>query len=45
MVYDFPVKKSGSKIKNRIKGFNQNEFWNYKVKVKSKKRKKVFLTE
>ncbi len=45
MVYDFPVKKSGSKIKNRIKGFNQNEFWNYKVKVKSQKRKKVFLTE
>ena len=45
MVYDFPVKKKGSKIKNRKEGFNQNEFWNYKVKVKSEKRKKVFLTE
>jgi len=45
MVYDFPISKSGSKLKNRQKGFNQNEFWNYKVEVKSIKRKKVFLSE
>ena len=45
MVYDFPISKSGSKLKNRKKGFNQNEFWNYKVEVKSIKRKKVFLSE
>jgi len=45
MVYDFPIAESGSKLKNRKKGFNQNEFWNFKVKVKSNKRKKIFLTE
>ena len=45
MVYDFPISESGSKLKNRQKGFNQNEFWNFKVKVKSNKRKNVFLTE
>ena len=45
MVYDFPIKKSGSKIVNRKKGFNENDFWKYKVKVKSENRKKVFLTE
>tara|TARA_B100000586_G_C20093675_1_gene421322 strand:+ start:99 stop:881 length:783 start_codon:yes stop_codon:yes gene_type:complete len=45
VVYDFPIKKSGSKISNRKKGFNENDFWKYKVKVKSEKRKKVFLTE
>ena len=47
MVYDFPItkSKSGSIIKNRKAGFNENQFWNNEVKVKSLKRKKVFLTE
>jgi len=45
MVYDFPVKKKGSKIKNRKEGLKQNEFWKHKVKIKTEKRKKVFLTE
>ena len=45
MVYDFPIKKQGSKTINRKKGFNQNDFWNFKVKVKSEKRRKIFLTE
>lgn len=45
MVYDFPIKKSGSIIKNREKGFNANDYWKHKVSVKSKKRKKIFLTE
>ena len=45
MVYDFPIKKSGSMTKNRKKGFNENDFWKEKVSVKSNKRKKVFLTE
>lgn len=45
MVYDFPIIKSGSKLKNRKEGFNQNHFWNDEVKVKSSKRKNVFLSE
>ena len=45
MVYDFPIKKSGSLIKNRKKGFNANDFWKHRVLVKSNKRKKVFLSE
>jgi hypothetical protein len=45
MVYDFSIKKQGSKTINRKKGFNQNDFWNFKVKVKSEKRRKIFLTE
>jgi len=45
MVYDFPIKKSGSITKNRKKGFNVNDYWVHKVSVKSKKRKKIFLTE
>ena len=45
MVYDFPIKKSGSKVENRKKGFNGNIFWNQKVKIKSQKRRKIFLTE
>ncbi len=45
MVYDFPIQKSGSKAENRKKGFNENNFWKQQVKVKSLKRKKVFLTE
>ena len=45
MVYDFPIKKSGSVAKNRKKGFNQNDFWTNQVMVKSNKRRKVFLTE
>ena len=42
MVYDFPIKKSGSIIKNRKKGFNANDFWKHRVSVKSNKRKKYF---
>ncbi len=45
MVYDFPIKKSGSKTENRKKGFNKNNFWKQKVAIKSGKRKKIFLTE
>lgn len=45
MVYDFPIKKSGSITKNRKKGFNSNDFWTHKVSVKSERRKKIFLTE
>jgi len=45
MVYDFPIKKSGSVTQNRKKGFNQNDFWTNQVLVKSNKRRKVFLTE
>ena len=45
MVYDFPIKKKGSKVENRKKGFNGNVFWKQKVKIKSRKRKNVFLTE
>jgi hypothetical protein len=45
MVYDFPIKKTGSKFENRKKGFNANNFWNQEVKVKSLRRKKTFLTE
>jgi len=45
MVYDFPIKKSGSITKNRKKGFNANDFWMQRVSVKSNKRKKVFLSE
>ena len=45
MVYDFPIKKSGSRTENRKKGFNKNDFWKQKVIVKSNKRKKIFLTE
>ena len=45
MVYDFLIKKSGSITKNRKTGFNQNDFWNSKVSVKSDIRRKVFLTE
>ena len=45
MVYDFPIKKSGSIIKNRKKGFNNNDYWVNKVSVKSNRRKNFFLTE
>lgn len=45
MVYDFPIKKSGSKAENRKKGFNGNIFWKQKVKIKSGTRKNIFLTE
>ena len=44
-VYDFKIKNSGAKTSNRKKGFNKNEFWNDSVKVKSKKRQKIFLTQ
>ena len=45
MVYDFPIIKSGSKIKNRKAGYNENQFWKNGVKIKSLQRKKIFLTE
>lgn len=45
VVYDFPIKKSGSVLKNRKAGFNDNLFWNSKVEVKSSKRKKIFFSE
>lgn len=45
MVYDFPIKNSGSKAENRKKGFNQNNFWLNHVGSKSKIRKNIFLTE
>lgn len=45
MVYDFPIIKPSSVRKNRKAGFNENQFWNNEVKVKSLKRKKIFLTE
>ena len=45
MVYDFPIKKSGSKAENRKKGFNKNNFWKQDVMIRSLKRKKIFLTE
>ena len=45
MVYDFPISKPGSEIKNRKAGYNENQFWKNEVKVKSLQRKKVFLTE
>mgnify|MGYP000900603481 CR=1 FL=1 len=45
MVYDFPIKKSGSIVKNRKAGFNQNQFWKQEVNIESLKRKKIFLNE
>ena len=44
-VYDFKIKNSGAKLNNRKKGFNLNDFWKSKVKTKSLKRKKIFLSE
>ena len=44
-VYDFKIKNPGTKFLNRKKGFNSNIFWNHEVKIKSKKRQKIFLTE
>ncbi len=44
-VYDFKIKNSGEKLKNRKKGFNMNIFWKNKINIKSLKRKKIFLTE
>ena len=38
IVYDFPSKSIGSKLKNRKKGNNLNDFWNSKVLIKSSKR-------
>ena len=45
MVYDFPIKNTGSSAKNRKKGFNGNIFWKQKVKIQSRKRRNTFLTE
>ena len=42
MVYDFPIKKSGSKAENRKKGFNKNNFWKQDVMIRSLKRKRYF---
>ena len=44
-VYDFKIKLPGTTVKSRKKGFNLNQFWNKKVKVKSLNRKKIFLSE
>jgi hypothetical protein len=44
-VYDFKTKKPGTYIKNRKNGFNLNDFWKDKVRVKSSSRKKIFLSE
>tara|TARA_Y100001970_G_C14243061_1_gene866117 strand:+ start:92 stop:883 length:792 start_codon:yes stop_codon:yes gene_type:complete len=44
-VYDFPTKSKGSKLKNRKKGNNQNEFWKSKVSVISPSRKNKFFSE
>ena len=41
MVYDFPIIKSGSKIKNRKAGYNENQFWKME-KIKSLQRKNIF---
>ena len=45
MVYDFPIKNSGSMIKNRKKGFNANNYWMNDVAIMSSKRRNTFLTE
>ena len=44
-VYDFKIKNSGAKLKNRVKGFNLNNFWKDQVKTKSLRRKKIFLSK
>jgi hypothetical protein len=44
-VYDFPIKKSGSAIENRKKGFNKNNFWKKRVELLSNERKNNFLSE
>ena len=44
-VYDFPIKKIGSNLNNRKKGFNSNSFWIDNVTIKSARRKKIFLSE
>lgn len=45
IAYDFKIKDSGSKFKNRIKGFNDNSFWIKPAIVKSQARRKKFLSE
>jgi len=45
VVFDFPSKSVGTKLKNRKKGNNQNEFWKSKVSVVSANRKRKFFSE
>ena len=45
IAYDFKIKNSGAKFKNRKKGFNDNSFWIKPAKVKSQTRRKIFLSE
>ena len=42
MVYDFPIKNSGSMIKNRKKGFNANNYWMNDVAIMSVKEETLF---
>lgn len=44
-VYDFISKSDGIRLKNRLKGNNDNNYWKQKVTVYSKKRKNIFFTE
>ena len=44
-VYDFVSRSNGTKLKNRLKGNNENNFWNDKVHILSKSRKQNFFTE
>ena len=44
-VYDFISQSNGIKLKHRLKGNNENNFWHNKVLVFSKKRKQNFFTE
>ena len=45
VAYDFKIPKKGSIAKNRKKGYNANLFWKNSVEIKSKARKKIFLSE
>lgn len=45
IAYDFAIKKSGSKFKNRKEGFNDNSFWILPARVMSQKRWQNFLNE
>lgn len=44
-VYDFPSHSGNYKLKSRIKGNNENNYWKEKVKIFSKKRFNRFFTE
>ena len=45
VAYDFKIPKKGSITKNRKKGYNANLFWKNSVEIKSKSRKRIFLSE